>query len=199
MLRYFLTAIAIATLTSPAIGAAAIGAPAPDFAATDSNGKNVRLADFRGKTVVLEWTSPECPFVEKHYTSGNLQRQQQDAQNKGVIWLMVNSSASGKQGHVSGAEANAAIRSEVARLYAYLIDDKGEMGRAYGARFAPQMFVIDAKGILAYAGGVDDVPSANPADIAKAEQLVSRALDEILSGKEVSKPTSRAYGCSIRY
>ncbi len=198
MLRYLFTIAAIATLAAPAIGAVAIGQPAPAFAATDSNGKTVQLSDFRGKRVVLEWTNPECPFVEAHYSSGNMQRQQRDARQNGTIWLTINSTAKGKAGNLDAAAANAGMRSEGARPHAYLLDTDGKIGRAYDAGFTPQMFVIAADGKLAYAGGIDDVPSANPADIAKADQLVSKALSQLREGKEVRKSTSRPYGCSIK-
>ncbi len=193
------TSLAIATLAAPASAAAVVGQPAPAFTATDSNGKTVSLSDFRGKPVILEWTNADCPFVQKHYSSGNMQRLQADSKKSGAVWLTINSGAAGKQGHVTGAEANAKIRSQGIASTAYLLDADGTIGRAYGARTTPHMFVIAADGTLAYAGGIDDVPTANPADIAKAQPLVKLALADVQAGKAVGTPTSRPYGCSVKY
>ena len=179
--------------------ASAVGAPAPAFTLTDSDGKSHSLADFKGKTVVLEWTNAECPFVKKHYGANNMQTQQAKATADGVIWLTINSSGPGLQGHVDGAKANA-IRTQVgAKQTAYLIDADGTVGRAYGAKTTPHMYVIDGSGVLRYNGGIDSIPSADQADIAKATQYVPQALAELAAGKPVSVSTSKPYGCSVKY
>ncbi len=192
--------IAMATLiASPALATAAIGQPAPAFTATDSNGHAVNLSDFRGKTVVLEWTNAECPFVQKHYNSDNMQNLQSAAKAKNIVWLTINSGAAGKQGHVDGAGANSIMKRTGAAPTAYLLDTDGKIGKAYGARTTPHMYVIDGKGVLAYMGGIDDIPSADPADIGKARNFISLALADLEAGKPVANPTSRAYGCSVKY
>lgn len=192
--------VAVAMLAgAPVIAAAAVGQPAPAFTATDSNGRTVNLADFRGRTVVLEWTNAECPFVQKHYNSDNMQNLQSAAKAKNIVWLTINSGASGKQGHVDGAEANSIMKRTGAAPTAYLLDADGKIGRAYGARTTPHMYVIDSKGVLAYMGGIDDIPSADPGDIGKARNFVSLALADLEAGKPVATTTARAYGCSVKY
>lgn len=198
-MKQLFAAVAIAAFAAPVAAAAVVGQAAPAFTAVDSNGRKVSLSDYRGKPVVLEWNNPECPFVQKHYSSGNMQRQQADARKGGAAWLVVNSAAPGKQGAMTGAEANTWVRGQGASPTAYLLDGDGSIGRAYGARTTPHMFVIAADGTLAYAGGIDDVPSADPADIAKAKPLVSEALTAVQAGKPVATPSSRAYGCSVKY
>jgi peroxiredoxin len=175
-----------------------IGEPAPLFSATDSAGKNVALADFKGKFVVLEWTNNECPFVRKHY-SGNMQAQQKEFTAKGVVWLSVISSAPGKQGHVDGAQANELTKSRGAAPTAVLLDEKGEVGHLYGAKTTPHMFIVDPAGKLIYAGGIDSIASADVEDIPKATQHVRVALNEALSGKPVSQALTPQYGCSVKY
>ena len=182
-----------------AVAAATVGQPAPAFRLVDSTGTTRSLADFAGKTVVLEWTNHECPFVKKHYGSGNMQAQQRDATAKGVVWLSVNSSAPGNQGHVDGAAAERVRSQARAAQTAYLLDPNGTVGRAYGAKTTPHMYVIDPKGVLRYAGGIDSIPSPNPADIAKATQYVPQALAELAAGKPVSVSVTRPYGCSVKY
>jgi peroxiredoxin len=191
-----LVALLVAT---PALAVATVGQPAPAFTATDSNGRQVSLADYKGKTVVLEWTNPECPFVQKFYSGGDMQKLQADARKKGVVWLSVNSGAPGKQGAMTGAEANAKMRQQGANPTAYLVDSNGAVGRAYGARTTPHMFVIAPNGTVAYAGGIDNLPTANPADIARAQPLVKLALADIAAGRDVETPTSKPYGCSVKY
>lgn len=194
------TAVLVAfALAAPAFAIAAVGQPAPAFTATDSNGRQVSLADYKGKTVVLEWTNPECPFVQKYYSGGDMQKLQADAKKQGVVWLSVNSGADGKQGALSGAEANARMKQQGAAPSAYLIDSSGAVGRAYGARTTPHMFVISPAGAVAYAGGIDNLPTANPADIARAQPLVKLALADVAAGRDVATPTSKPYGCSVKY
>jgi hypothetical protein len=176
-----------------------VGKAAPDFRANDVNGRPVSLSDFRGKTVVLEWSNPECPTVEKHYGSGNMQKTQAAAAADGVVWLTINSSAQGNQGHMTPTEAKAFAAGQPSRRTAYLLDPKGEVGRSYGAKATPHLYVINPAGTLVYNGGIDDKPTQDPADIAGARNHVLAALSELKAGRPVSVPTSRAYGCSVKY
>ena len=182
-----------------AAAAAKVGEPAPAFTLVDSTGQTRSLADYAGKTVVLEWTNHECPFVKKHYGSDNMQTQQRNATAAGVVWLSVNSSAPGQQGHVDGARAET-IRTEArAAQTAYLLDPQGAAGRAYGAKTTPNMYVIDPSGVLRYAGAIDSIPSSDESDLAKATQYVPQALAELAAGKPVSVAVTRPYGCSVKY
>ena len=164
-----------------------IGQPAPDFSATDSQGKVRRLADFRGKTVVLEWTNADCPYTRKHYSSGNMQSLQELARQRGVIWLSVISSAPGKQGYVSGPEADALSRSRHAVPTAVLLDPSGDLGRLYHAKTTPHLFVIDAKGDLQYMGGIDSIATADVADIPRAEPYLKEAMLAVV-GRQAGRP-----------
>ena len=178
---------------------AKVGAAAPAFSLLDSTGKTHSLADYSGKTVVLEWTNHECPFVKKHYGSKNMQTQQREATGDGVVWLSVNSSAPGQQGHVDGAGAERVRSDAGAAQTAYLLDPQGTTGRAYGAMTTPHMYVIDPQGVLRYAGAIDSIPSADPDDLANATQYVPQALAELAAGKPVSVAVTRPYGCSVKY
>ncbi len=191
--------LAAATAIAQADGEAVVGQPAPAFTATDSNGKVVSLADFAGKSVVLEWSNDGCPFVKKHYGSGNMQALQKTYTGKGVVWLTVLSSAPGRQGHVDGPTADKLSVSRGAVPTHVLLDPQGALGHRYGAKTTPQLFVVDAKGTLVYAGGIDSIASADADDIPRAEPYLKEALDEVLAGKPVSKPTTRSYGCSVKY
>ncbi len=190
---------ALAVIAAPASGAAVVGKPAPLFKAADVNGKAVSLADFRGKTVVIEWNNPECPFVKKHYGSGNMQKAQAAAAKEGVVWLTVNSGAPGKQGHVSGAQAKSHLAQSGARPTHYLLDPRGVVGKLYDAKTTPHMYIVNKAGTLVYAGGIDDKPTPRPADISGARNHVLAALSEIKAGKAVSVATSRPYGCAVKY
>ena len=176
-----------------------MGEPAPDFEGIDTQGKTHRLADYRGKTVVLEWTNHDCPYVRKHYGAGNMQAQQREAAAQGVIWLSVISSAPGKQGHVSPAQADELTRSRDAAPHAVILDPAGEIGRAYSAKTTPHMYIIDPAGTLVYMGGIDSIATANADDIPKATQYVRVALQELAAGQAVSEPVTRPYGCSVKY
>jgi hypothetical protein len=178
---------------------ASVGQPAPAFSATDTAGRNVSLADFKGKTVVLEWVNPGCPYVRKHYGSGNLPATQKDAVAAGVVWLSINSTAKDASDYQPPAELAKWMASQQAAPSATLMDESGRIGQAYGARTTPHMYVIDTKGVLAYAGAIDSKPSANPADIPGATNYVKQALAELRAGKAVSQPVTRAYGCSVKY
>ena len=178
---------------------AKVGDPAPAFELVDSQGKTRTLAEFAGKTVVLEWTNHECPFVKKHYGSANIPGQQKDATGNEVVWLVVNSSAPGKQGHVDGGKAQQIQSGWNAAQTAYLLDPSGEVGRSYGARTTPHMYVIDGKGVLQYAGAIDSIPSADVEDIPQATQYVPATLAALAAGKPVEVPVTQPYGCSVKY
>lgn len=193
-------AVLAACADTPAVQAAdVIGKPAPNFRLNDANGKPVSLTDYRGKTVVLEWNNPECPFVRKHYGSGNMQKTQAAAVKDGVVWLSINSSAAGNQGNVNGAQAKAYLAKSGAKPTAYLLDPTGVAGKAFDAKTTPHMYIVNKAGTLVYAGGIDDKPTANPADVNGARNHVLAALAEIKAGKAVSVKTSRPYGCSVKY
>ena len=173
--------------------------PAPSFTATDSQGKTRQLSDFKGRYVVLEWHNQGCPFVKKHYDSGNMQRLQKELTGRGAIWLSVISSAPGKQGYVSREDEEVYLFATHATPTAVLFDSDGTIGRAYGAKTTPHMFVINPAGTLVYAGGIDDIRSADAGDIAKANNLVKAALADVKAGRPVAKATSQPYGCSVKY
>src|SRR5712671_4450366 len=191
-------AVERATAVPPA-ATARVGAPAPAFSAPDVAGKIVRLGDYAGKTVVLEWTNDGCPFVGKHYDSGNMQALQQRFTAAGVVWLTIASSAPGQQGYVTPAEARADLARWKAAPSDFLIDPDGVVGRLYDARATPHMVVIDRTGVLAYMGAIDDTPSVNPADVKTAKNYVVAALDELAAGKPVTVSATRDYGCSVKY
>jgi len=194
-------AIALAMLPLPgrAAAVAMIGQPAPAFSLTDTNGKQESLADFQGKFVVLEWVNHDCPFVRKHYGSGNMQRLQKKYVDEGVVWLSINSSAPGKQGNYPPAKWNELTAAAKAVPTAVLLDPDGSVGRTYGAKTTPHMYVIDPKGTLVYAGGIDDKPSTDPADIEGARNYVDEALGEAMAGKPITTASSTPYGCSVKY
>ena len=191
----------LAALIVPALAHAAanVDAPAPAFTATTADGKTVSLADYKGKTVVLEWTNHDCPYVKKHYGSGNMQSPQKSAASQGVVWLQVISSAPGQQGHVDGATALKLNTDRGAVPTATLLDPKGEIGKAYGAQTTPHMYVIRPDGTLAYKGGIDSLATADKDDIGKAEPYVTQALAAVSSGRKIEKASTRPYGCSIKY
>lgn len=175
------------------------GNTAPDFTLPDADGKNCKLADLRGKFVVLEWFNDGCPFVKKHYDSENMQKLQKTYTKKGVTWLSVVSSAPGKQGYHSGKELKAIMRERNASPSAVLIDEDGQVGRLYGAKTTPQMFVINPRRILVYAGAIDDKPDTDAGSIGKAKNYLKEALDKSLAGKEVAISSTKPYGCSVKY
>ncbi len=176
-----------------------IGKTAPDFTLPGADGKNHSLADGKGKFVVLEWTNHECPFVQKHYSSGHMQALQKKYTAKGVVWLRIISSAPGKQGFVTAAEATAIAKKDGTAATATLLDPDGKVGHLYGAQTTPHMFVISPDGKLIYMGAIDNKPSANVADLLTAKNYVSAALDEAMAGKTVTTATSKSYGCSVKY
>ena len=179
--------------------AARVGEHAPDFTGTDTNGQVHKLSDYQGKFVVLEWTNRGCPYTQKHYNSGNMQRLQREWTSKGVVWLTVISSAPGKQGYMTASEENNYVKQENASPTAVLLDPTGAVGHLYDAKTTPHMFVINPQGTLVYNGAIDDRPTTDLADVNGAKNYVSLALEEATSGKPVSIPTSRPYGCSVKY
>jgi len=198
-MKHVLFALFALAFAAPALAKVAVGDAAPDFTLTDSNGKSHSLSQYKGKIVVLEWNNPKCPFVGKHYGSGNMQKQQGDAIAAGAVWLTINSSAAGEQGDVSGTQANAYVAKVGGKQTAYLLDPSGKVGHLYGAKTTPHMFVIDKTGVLRYMGGIDSIKSTDKDDVAKATQYVPQALAELAAGKPVSVPTAEPYGCSVEY
>lgn len=176
-----------------------IGAPAPTFTLPDSHGNDHSLSDYQGKWIVLEWLNYGCPFVKKHYQSGNMQDLQDKYREKGVVWFSVVSSAPGKQGYYPPAEMNEMNEENENRATAVLLDPEGAVGKAYGAQTTPQMYVIDPQGTLLYNGAIDDKPSSRISDIEGATNYLVQALEEAMAGEPVSQPTTKPYGCSVKY
>jgi peroxiredoxin len=199
MMKHLFPIAAAIVLAAPAIAAPQVGSQAPNFHLRDINGAGVSLTQFKGKNVVLEWNNPECPFVKKHYGSGNMQKTQAAAKQAGAVWLSINSSAPGKQGHMDAAKAKTVLASVKAQPTAYLLDADGKVGKTFDASTTPHMYIIDKTGKLVYAGGIDDKPTPNPADVNGARNHVLAALSELNAGKPVSVPTTRPYGCAVKY
>ncbi len=199
MIHWFAAGLLASSVASIANAAPAIGQPAPSFRATDVAGKPVSLADFKGKYVVLEWNNPGCPFVQKHYDSGNMQALQKRFGAEDVAWLSINSTSESSSDYMPPAKLAAWFKQQNAAPAAVVMDAKGEVGRAFGARVTPHMYVIDPNGTLVYAGAIDDKRSANVADVKTATNYVVAALTDAKSGKPVSKTNSQAYGCTIKY
>ncbi len=191
--------LVLGSAASPASAQAVLGAAAPAFSAKDTAGKTVSLSDFRGKTVVLEWVNPGCPYVRKHYSSNNMQATQKSAAERGVVWLAVNSTATAAADYLSPDKMGAWMREQKAAATATLMDADGKVGRLYGARTTPHLYVIDAKGLLVYAGAIDNKPTARASDVAGATNHVNQALAEVLAGKPVSVASTQPYGCSVKY
>ena len=196
-----LTAGALIASTARAESGIAPGRPAPAFTMTDTNGQSVSLADFRGRPVVLEWTNDGCPFVRKHYANppGNMQGLQEGAAADGAVWLTVISSAPGKQGYVDGAQANQLTESRGASPTHVLLDPDGVLGRLYGAKTTPHMYVVGPDGRVVYQGAIDSAPSANVADITSATNYVHDALASLAAGAPVAVKVTKPYGCSVKY
>lgn len=189
-----LASSALFATDSPAVGAAA-----PDFSVTDSKNRPQSIAQYKGKTVVLEWFNPGCPFVVKHYGSGNMQKLQEEFTAKGVVWLTINSSAAGKEGHLTAEQAEKQISEWKMKSTALLLDPDGKAGQTYGAKNTPHMFIISPEGKVVYQGAIDSKPSAKPEDIASSTNYVKVALDESMAGKPVSNASTKPYGCSVKY
>ena len=177
----------------------AVGQKAPDFTLTDTAGKTLRLSDYKGKHVVLEWNNPGCPFVRKHYDSANMQALQKEAAAKGVVWLAINSTETGHPDYLAAPELSQWMVQQKAAPTATLMDESGSVGKSYGARTTPHMYMVAPDGTLIYAGGIDSIPSARTDDIKTATNYVRLGLNEALAGKPLSQATTRPYGCSVKY
>lgn len=197
--RAFLATALLAATSLPALAQPLPGQPAPAFALTDVDGRKVSLADLKGKYVVLEWTNPSCPFVQKHYDSGNMQSLQKRFTGEGVQWIVINSTAASHSEYLKPAEQKAWLAKHGAAASIAALDADGTVGRAYAAKVTPHMYVIDPNGVLVYAGAIDDKRSANPADVKTANNYVVQAFAELRAGKPVSASSTQAYGCTIKY
>ena len=192
------TAFVLGT-TGASASTPSVGSAAPEFTLPDAAGANVSLDEYKGKYVVLEWTNPGCPFVRKHYDSGNMQKLQAEYTKKGVVWLAVDSSAPGAQGYLKGEDATKAKEGDYKSVSRLLLDPDGKVGHLYGATNTPDMVIINPEGKVVYTGAIDSVPSADKSDIAKATNYVATGLDEALAGKPIGKAVSKPYGCSVKY
>jgi peroxiredoxin len=189
----------LAVTTGLSFAETEVGKPAPNFSLSDTNGKTHSLADFKGKYVVLEWYQPDCPFVGKHYKSGNMQALQKEYTAKGVAWLSIDSSAPGEEGNYPAAKLNEISTQDKAARTALLVDPTGDVGRLYGAQTTPDMYIVDPSGILVYKGAIDNKRSTDLADVKMATNYVKVALEAVMNGKAVSPTTTRPYGCSVKY
>lgn len=200
LLKIAVASLAIAFASSHAMAEPIINKPAPAFSGKAADGSTINLADLKGKTVVLEWTNHDCPYVKKHYDqSSNIPALQKDATGKEVVWLQVISSAPGQQGNVDGATAISLNEKRGAAPTNTILDPEGTIGKLYNAKTTPHMFVINAEGTLVYKGGIDSIKTANPADISKAVPYVKEALEALGAGKEIPNPSTAPYGCSVKY
>lgn len=197
--KLFLTSGMIALTTGLCFAEVEIGKPAPNFTLPDTNGKTHSLADLKGKYVVLEWYQPDCPFVRKHYRSGNMQALQKEYTDKGVVWLSIDSSAPGEQGNYPADKLNEFAARDGASRTALLLDPAGNVGRLYGAQTTPDMYIIDPSGNLVYKGAIDNKRSTDLQDVKTATNYVKSALDALLNGKPVPTNSTRPYGCSVKY
>jgi peroxiredoxin len=190
-----LAAAAAITLGAALVHATvSVGQAAPDFHVKDTSGKEQSLSDYKGKFVVLEWVNPDCPFVKKHYDSANMQATQKAAESKGAVWLSVSTGTQSK-----ASDLVAWVKEKGATPTATLLDSDGKVGKAYGARTTPHMYVINPEGRLVYAGAIDSKPTASQADVKSATNYVTVALNEAMAGKPVTKASSEPYGCSVKY
>src|SRR6266480_485747 len=199
MKTLFLALSSLVATTLFAADSPPVGAAAPDFNLLDASGKPHSLSEYKGKYVVLEWFNPDCPFVKKHYGSGNMQKLQGQYTGKGVVWLTIDSNAPGSEGNLSPEQAQKVMRDLNTKQTALLLDPEGKAGRAYNARNTPHMFVINPEGKIIYEGAIDSKASPNPADIPSSTNYVKVALDESLAGKAVTTPQTKPYGCSVKY
>lgn len=195
----FILASLLITFSLTTYAGVEVGKAAPDFTGVDSNGKQHSLSQYKGKTVVLEWTNHDCPYVKKHYNSGNMQKLQKDATANDIVWLSIISSKPGKQGHVSSKQANQLTQSRNAAPTAVILDESSEIGMLYGAKTTPHMYIVDKSGQLVYMGGIDDNPSKNKDDIPTSKNYVSAGLDALAAGKSIENSITRPYGCSVKY
>jgi alkyl hydroperoxide reductase subunit AhpC len=191
--------VVAAVLSSAKSNTASIGVKAPEFTLTDINGKNHSLSQYKGKYVVLEWVNYGCPFVAKHYDSGNMQKLQKEMTGKGIVWLSICSSAKGKEGYMEPAEWKKENTAKKTAATATLLDPEGTVGKLYDAKTTPHMFVVDPQGVLIYHGAIDNKPTYKQSDVRSAQNYVRAALDEAMAGKPVSTASTESYGCSIKY
>jgi len=189
----------LATTTLLALDSPPVGSAAPDFSLTDAKGQTHSLSQYKGKYVVLEWFNPECPFVKKHYGSGNMQKLQEEYTSKGVVWLTIDSNAPGSEGNMTPEQAEKVAAAWKTHQTALLLDPEGKAGRAYGAKNTPNMVVISPEGKIAYEGAIDSKATPNPSDIPNSTNYVKVALDESLAGKPVTTANTKPYGCSVKY
>jgi hypothetical protein len=194
-----LTLLAALALVAAPSRAARVGEPAPGFTGTDTNGRTHRLSDYRGKFVVLEWQNRGCPYTHKHYATGNMQRLEKEWTSRGVVWLTIISSAPGKQGYMTAAQANDYFGEQKAAPTAVLLDPQGTIGHLYDAKTTPEIYIINPQGTLIYEGAIDDQPTPNPASVRNAKNYLALALNEAMAGKPVAIPATRPYGCSVKY
>lgn len=199
MKKLLLTVTLALIVTLPAYTAVEPGDTAPDFSLKDSKDSLQKLSNYAGKFVVLEWMNPECPFVKKHYSGGNMQSLQKQYTGKGVIWLSIISSAHGKQGYCTGPQAEANRKDQKAYPTAVLLDPSGEVGQTYGAKTTPHIFIINPEGKVIYAGAIDSLRSTNPADCKKADNYVRETLDAAFAGQPIPHPSTPPYGCGVKY
>lgn len=199
MRRLFISLAMVFLFGAGAAASPANGELAPDFKGLTMNGENVRLSDFRGRSVVLEWTNHECPYVRKHYGSGNMQRTQRALTEDGAVWISIISSAAGKQGHVTAPQAQRLTAERGVYADLVILDPEGEIGRLYAAKTTPHMFIVDENGILQYQGAIDDKPSANLRSLEGAKNYVLAAWHELQSDRSVTDPQTKPYGCSVKY
>ncbi len=175
------------------------GSDAPDFSLKGMDGKEYKLSDYRGKNVILEWYNQDCPFVRKHYDSSNMQKYQQQAKDQGVVWLVVNSSATGKQGHLTAESAKAAFAKEKMQASTLLLDSDGIVGKKYAAKTTPHLYLIGKDGKLLYQGAIDSTPSTDSADIAKSQNYLAPLLEKLSKGEAIEASSTKPYGCSVKY
>ena len=192
-------AVAALGLSTPAMAAPSVGQAAPDFSLTDTAGKTVRLSDFKGQHVVLEWVNPGCPYVRKHYTSANMQGTQKETTAKGVVWLAINSTETGSHDYMEPTKLAGWMAEQKAAPTRTLMDAEGTVGQAYGARTTPHMYIVNPQGQLVYAGGIDSIASSRAEDVKTAVNYVKQGVSQALAGQPLSNPTTRPYGCSIKY
>jgi peroxiredoxin len=197
--RAFLATALLAAAPLPALAQPMPGQPAPAFVLTDLDGRRVSLADLKGKYVVLEWTNPSCPFVQKHYGSGNMQSLQKRFTGEAVQWIVINSTAAAHSEYLKPAEQKAWLQKQGAAATVAALDADGKVGRAYAAKVTPHMYLIDPNGVLVYAGAIDDKRSANPADVKTASNYLVQAFADLRAGRPVSAASTQAYGCTIKY
>lgn len=195
----FLSTLVFAGMSSATETVAEIGKPAPAFSLPDTSGNLRALEEFRDKTVILEWTNHDCPYVRKHYRTGNMQALQKDMTEAGTIWLTIISSVPGKQGHVSPSEADELTTSRGAHPTAVLLDVDGTVGRLYGAKTTPHMYIITPEKELVYAGAIDDKPTARHASVEGAHNYVRAAYASLEAGEAIENPATKPYGCSVKY